>query len=330
MDHTKLKVSVLLFFSVISLGTTGYMLLENMHLFEALYMTIITISTVGFSEVKPLSPAGRTVTIFIIITGISMGTYTLGQIFKVFIEGELRIIMGRRKLEKNISRLKDHWIICGYGRIGTIISRELSTDKMKFVVIERDSGKVEELEQLKYLFLNMDATTEEALLAAGIMDAKGIVTAVRSDAHNVFITLTAKGLRSDIFVLSRASDVKNEGKLLKAGATRVVSPYVIGGRRMAQVLRQPTVVDFIDTAMMNGELALSMEEAMVNATSSLIDKTLMESNIRQDFGVIIIAIKKPTGDMIFNPMPTEKLEAGDVVVVIGKKVELERLADVLN
>ena len=326
MDYSKLRLSLTLFLFIISFGTLGYWLFEKMGFFDALYMTVITVSTVGFSEIKPLSQEGRVITMLIIITGITVGTYTLGQVFRLLVEGELRIFLGRRKLEKTILTLKDHWIICGFGRIGKIISRELAADKVKFVVIEQNPAKIEALEGEQFLYLNMDATTEEALIKAGIEYAKGIVTAVRSDANNVFITLTAKGLRPDIFVLSRSSDDKNEGKLLKAGASRVVSPYLIGGRRMAQVLKRPTVVDFIDTAMMNGELGLSMEEAVIGAGSSLTNKTLLESNIRRDYGVIIVAIKKPTGQMVFNPAPDEKLEAGDVVVVLGKKKEdLDRL-----
>jgi voltage-gated potassium channel len=176
----------------------------------------------------------------------------------------------------------------------------------------------------------MDATTEAALLKAGIMKAKGIVTAVHSDANNVFITLTAKGLRPDIFILARSSDEENQEKLLRAGATRVVCPYLMGGRRMFQVLKRPTVMDFIDTATMDTQLGLRMEEAVVSTKSSLLGKTLIESHIRQDFGVIIVAIKKPTGEMIFNPLPTEKLEGGDVIVVIGKKEDLKRMDAVLS
>ena len=175
----------------------------------------------------------------------------------------------------------------------------------------------------------MDATSEEALLKAGIMEARGLVTAVNSDANNVFITLTAKGLRPDIFVLARASEEKNEKKLIKAGATRVISPYLIGARRMAQVLRRPTVVDFIDIAMMGNHLGLIMEEARLSTNSSLVGKSLIDSYLRRDYGVIIVAIKKTSGEMIFNPMPSETLEAGDVIVAIGKKEDLKRMNTVM-
>ena len=330
MDYTRLRISLTLLLAVIGFGSAGYCVLEDMSPFDAFYMTLITISTVGFSEIKPLSQGGRLITVFIIISGISLLTYTLGQVARVFVEGELRRILGRRKLEKQIDRLKDHYIICGYGRIGTIISKELAVESIPFVVVEQDPSKIELLDKDGFIYLNMDATTEEALIKAGIRNAKGIVTAVRSDANNVFITLTAKGLRPDIFVLSRASDPSNEDKLIRAGANRVVCPYLMGGRRMAQVLRRPTVVDFIDTATMDGELGLRMEEAVVGNASDLIGKNLVESRIRQDFGVIIIAIKRISGDMVFNPLSTERLEAGDVIVVIGKKDDLARMSVVLG
>lgn len=330
MDHSRLRISIILLFAVICAGTIGYSVFEDMSVFDAFYMTIITISSVGFSEVKPLSQVGRIITIIIIVSGISVLTYTLGQVARIFVEGELRKILGRRKLEKQISKLNDHYIICGFGRIGSIISRELSAENISFVVIEQDTEKIKQLEEDNFLYLNMDATAEEALLQAGLKKAKGIVTAVKSDADNVFITLTAKGLRSDIFVLARASDVQNESKILRAGASRVVCPYLFGGRRMAQILKKPTVVDFIDSAMMDSQLGLSMEEAVVGPASDLIGKTLIDSQIRQRFGVVIVAIKKPTSEMVFNPTPMEKLEYQDTIVVIGKKEDLKRMNEVLG
>lgn len=328
MKNSKLTLALFFFLLILSFGTIGYHVVEGMDFFESFYMTVITVSTVGFSEIKQFSEPGRIITIIVIVTGIGAGTYALGQLTKALLEGELRAILGRRKLEKNISKLKNHWIICGFGRIGKIICDELAADGIKFVVIEQDPEKTEGLDD-RYLYVNQDATSEEALREAGIMTAKGIVTAVFSDADNVFITLTAKGLRPDIYILSRASEVKNEGKLLKAGANRVMSPYVIGGSRMAQLLKRPTVSDFIDSATMKSELGLSLEEAVIGQGSKLADKTLLESNIRHDFGVIIVAIKKPTGQMIFNPVPSEKLEAADVIVVIGKKEDMKRLDEVL-
>lgn len=173
--------------------------------------------------------------------------------------------------------------------------------------------------------LNMDATSDDALEAAGLEKAKGLVTAVSSDADNVFIALSAKGLRPDIFILARASDVKNERKLLRAGASRVVCPYQMGGRRMAEILNKPTVVDFLDQTMMHSELGLQMEEALISESSPIKGKTVVSSNLRQNYGVIIVAIKRKAGEMVFNPGPGEEFNAGDVIVVLGKKNELRRM-----
>jgi voltage-gated potassium channel len=325
----KLWISFFMLVGIVLFGTFGYYLLENMTLFESLYMTIITISTVGFSEIRPLSPASRAVTMVVIVLGISVGTYTIGIIVRVFVEGELLRFFGRRKVQKIISDLENHYIICGFGRIGRIICEELHADDMNFIVIDQNPDAVPQLEALRYLYLIMDATSENALLKAGIMTAKGLVTAVSSDADNVFITLTAKGLKPDIFILARASEGKNEDKLLRSGATRVVTPYHIGGRRMAQVLKRPTVVDFIDVATMGNKLGLMMEEVSIKPNSRLVGKNLIESYLRQDFGIIIVAIKKLSGEMIFNPVPSEKIEAGDVLVVIGKKEDLNRMNDII-
>ena len=329
MDGRKLRYSLMMLTALVAFGTIGYYFFEDMPIFDAFYMTIITISTVGFSEIVPLTKVGRSITVVVIILGISVGTYTVGIIVQWLVGGELQKIFGRRKLQKQIADLRNHFIICGFGRIGHIICKELFEDSIKFVVIEKDAAAIEDLISLKYLCLEMDATNEDALLAGGIMNARGLVTAVNSDANNVFITLTAKGLRPDIFVLARASEERNEEKLIKAGATRVVSPYLIGARRMAHVLKRPTVVDFLDIATMGNHLGLIMEEAEVGQKSGFIGKNLIESRLRQEFGVIIVAIKKGSGQMVFNPAPTEKLEAGDVIVVIGQKGDLKRMREIL-
>ncbi|BCL62629.1 potassium transporter TrkA [Desulfomarina profundi] len=330
LDYSKLKISLFFLLATIAFGTVGYVMVEDMPFFEAFYMTLITISTVGFSEVRPLSPMGRGITIIIIVCGISLLTYTLGQVARIFVEGELRKILGRRKLEKQIAALKDHYIVCGYGRIGSIIVQELKLAGIPLVVIEQNPEQIEVLEAEDILYLNLDATSDEALVEAGLDKARGLVTAVSSDADNVFIALSAKGMRSDIFILARASDVSNENKLLRAGASRVVCPYQIGGERMAGILQKPTVIDFLDQTLMNNELGLKMEEAVVARDSSIAGKTVLNSKLRQDFGVIIVAIKKLSGEMIFNPGPDEQFDSGDVIVVIGKREEVRRMAKAIG
>jgi len=329
MDFKKLRTPFAVLIIIMASGTLGYYFIEQIPLFDSFYMTVITISTVGFFEIKPLSSEGRILTIFIIAASISIGTYSVSVIMRVMVEGEMQRRFGKRKMEKKISKLKNHFIVCGFGRIGKIICEELHADQISFVVIEQEPSAAESLEEKGFLSLQMDATDGEALIKAGIMNARGLVTAVSSDANNVFIILTAKELRPDIFILSRASDAKNEGQLIRAGASRVVSPYLIGGRRMAQVLKRPTVVDFIDLATIDSHIGLVLEEAKVGPGSHLIGKNLIESKLRKDFGVIIVAIKKLSGEMTFNPMPSERLGDGDVIVVIGKKDDLKRMAQVL-
>jgi voltage-gated potassium channel len=325
----RLGRAVLILAGILMFGTLGYFLIEGMTIFDSFYMTIITISTVGFAEISPPTPLGRALTVVIIIAGISFGTYTIGTIVRIFVEGELINYFGRRKVQKQIADMRDHFIICGYGRIGRIICDELAADDFDFVVIEQDPEAVKDVTEKNYLCIEEDATSEEALQQAGIMQARGLVTAVNSDANNVFITLTAKGLRPDIFVLARASDEGNEDKLVRAGATRVVSPYLIGGKRMGQILKRPTVADFIDITTMGNQLGLVMEEAKVREGSGLNGKNLIDSSLRRDFGVIIVAIKRPSGEMIYNPQPTETLGSGDVIVVIGKHEDLIRMKAVL-
>ncbi|MBP7739048.1 MAG: potassium channel protein [Spirochaetes bacterium] len=317
--------SFTLLFIIIAVGVSGYYVIEGMTLFEAFYMTMITISTVGFQEVQPLSTAGRALTIVIISGGITTAAYTIGTLVRTFVEGEMKKTLGRRKVEKKISHLNNHYIICGYGRIGSLICKELSEHGQNFVVIENDPSAIERMEADRVLYLPLDATVDGSLIEAGIMNARGIVTAVGSDADNVFIALTAKGLRPDIFILARASDEVNEIKLKRAGASRVVSPYLIGGKRMAHVLLRPTVVDFMDIAAAERDLGLQMEEFHVMAGSHLVGKNLVESNLRKEYGVIIVLIKKHGGELIFNPQPAEVLEADDTLVVLGTIDDMKRM-----
>jgi len=326
---TNLGIAFLLLTGTILFGIFGYHYIEDLSFFDSFYMTIITISTVGFEEIKPLSKYGRLITILIISFGIVTAAYTIGTLLRLLIEGELKKTYGRKKVEKKILSLKDHFIICGYGRIGSLVSQQLQMHNKQFVVIENSPECIEKLEEDRILYIPLDATTEESLLKAGIMKAKGLVTALMSDADNVFITLTAKGIRPDIFVLARGSDEKSELKLKRAGATRVVCPYLLGGKRMAQILVRPTVVDFLDMAFMEDSLDLQMEEFRITPGSSLVGKDLVQSNLRKLFGVIIVLIKKHNGEMIFNPQFSEYLDANDIIVILGKRENMNRMREVI-
>lgn len=321
----KVRTSIILFALILFMGVTGYSILDDMTVFEALYMTVITIATVGFGEVKPLSTPGRVLTIFIIAFGVFTSGYTIGTLLRMLIEGEVQKTYERRRLEKKIAALRDHYIVCGFGRIGGWICQELHTQKKNFVVIDNDPEVIKNLEKSGYLYLPMDASSDEALTNAGIKYARALVTAVSSDADNVYITLTARGVRPDIFIVARSSSETSETKLRRAGATKVVSPYYIGGKRMAQVLLRPTVVDFIDIATMEGDLGLLMEEVPISTESCLAGLTLVDSHLRRDFGVIIVMIRKHHGQLIFNPQPSEVLEKGDVLVMLGRREDMEKI-----
>lgn len=314
---------------VLSMGTAGYMILEEWNFLDSLYMTVITISTVGFSEVNPVSNQGRILTMTILISGLGVLGYVVGTLTRTLVEGQLLEVMGRKKLERQIQKLKNHYIICGYGRVGRIICEEIKKSKpTPLVVIDKDSTLTPKIEEDGYLYFLGDATREECLMKAGILSAKGVATALDSEADNVYITLTARGLNPDLFILARAGRRGSEKKLERAGANRVVSPHQIGGFRMAQALLRPHVTEFIDFAFTDLDTNLGMEEIPVRPNSKLSDISLVDSGIRQQFDLIIVAIKKATGEMLFNPASHTRIQIGDTLIALGQRsslIKLERL-----
>ncbi len=332
MDSVRhLKFSMFTLFAVIGFGTLGYYLLENWSLFDSLYMTVITLATVGFKEVHELSDEGRAFTLLLIIFGAGIIAYAIGSLIRFTVEGELRTILGRKKLEKRISKLRGHYIICGYGRIGNHICNELKTrPSIAFVVVEKDKENCEKLASEDVLFVQGDATDDETLLSAGIRQAKGLITVVTSDTENVYITLTARGLNPDLFILARAGDPGSEKKLRRAGATKVISPYTIGATRMAHAILRPSVVDFIEIATAGHNLELQLEEILVAPNSRLVNTNLIESGIRRDWNIIIIGIKKSDGNMLFNPAPKVAIEAGDTLITLGEQPAIQHLEKIAS
>ncbi|MBW2451372.1 MAG: NAD-binding protein, partial [Deltaproteobacteria bacterium] len=249
MDPIKhLRFSLITLISVIAMGTFGYALIEDWDLFDSLYMTVITLATVGFKEVHELSPEGMLFTIILIISGTGIIAYALSSLIQIMVEGQIYNILGRRKLETRLNQLHDHYIVCGYGRIGHMICKELQARPVPFVIVEKDPLLTDRLNRDGYLYVVGDATDDDTLLTAGIHRAKGLITAVTSDTDNVYITLTARGLNPSLFILARAGEEGSEKKLLRAGASKVISPYTIGANRMAQAILRPSVVDFIEIA----------------------------------------------------------------------------------
>jgi voltage-gated potassium channel len=321
----QLKFGFVFLLLVLTAGTLGYMIIEGWEPLSALYMTVITITTVGYGEVAPLSPGGITFTIILILTSVGMVAFIVVGLTRVMVEGEVRKILGRRKLEKRIGHLSSHYIVCGYGRIGSYICKELAEKPLPFVVVEKHPDITQRLEEAGYFYVNGDATNDETLRKAGIESAKCLVAAVASDADNLYITLTARELNTDLYILSRATDENAQKRLLTAGATKVVSPYLIGAHRMAMALVRPTVVDFMEIAMHRKSLELQLEEIRVNQVDQLPSATLRDSGIRSDLDLIIVGVKKESGEMIYNPSSETQLEAGDTLIILGERRNLDKL-----
>jgi voltage-gated potassium channel len=292
-------------------------------------MVIITLSTVGYGEVHGLSDEGRLFTIFLVVAGVGFVTFAAGTLTRMVVEGELQFLMGRRRTMSKIRRLKDHYIICGYGRIGSLVAREFVSRPIPFVMVEGDETVVTRIPE-NYPVVVGDATEEETLLNAGIERAKGLVTVLHSDADNLFVTLSARDLNPKLFIIARYEEERSESKLLRAGADKVVSPYIIGGTRMAMAVLRPAVIDFIELATQSESLGLQMEEVVLLEGSKLVGVALVDSHIRSELDIIVVAIKKRSGHMEFNPSATTVLEEGDRLIAIGEREQLRRLEEVAN
>ncbi|GFO58546.1 potassium transporter TrkA [Geomonas silvestris] len=328
MDPVRhLKISICVLFLLLSFGTFGYIAIEGWDTLDALYMTVITLGTVGFREVQPLSAPGKVFTMLLIFFGVSVIGYIVGSLAQIMFEGQFHRIIGRKKVEKAIAALQDHYIICGFGRIGALICKEFAAKPLPFVVVEKDAETIERMEAdgHGYLFLRGDATVDDTLLKAGIKTAKGLISVVTSDTENVYITLTARGLNPDLYILARSGEEGSEIKLKRAGANKVVSPYLIGGSRMAQAILRPTVVDFIEIATGHEHMELQMEEIVIPEHSGFIGESLASSGFRKETGVIIVGIKKESGKMGFNPESHTRIESGDTLIVLGEPTAITKL-----
>lgn len=320
---------VLLFFVLLS-GTFWFSVIEDgFTVLEALYMTVITVSTVGFKEVHNLDASGQVFVVLLIIGGLTVMTYTLGAVGRVIIEGSIQRYLGRQRMMREVDKLRDHYLVCGHGRMGDILCEELRREGAAFVVIEADPDKAEMLMERGYRVVLGDATEDAVLKQAGVTRAKGLVAVVSNNVNNLYITLSAREMcreaNPDLYILARATDPSASEKITRAGADRVISPYAIGGMRIVQALLRPTVYDFVDVATQRSGLDLMFEQLMVSGKSGLDGTALKDSGIRSGYDVIVIAIKKPSGRMVFNPGPEVILQKGDELIVLGDRDQLKRL-----
>jgi voltage-gated potassium channel len=331
MSRTRqILISLLLFFTLISLGCIGYMILEDWPFLDSLYMTIITIATVGYSEVHTVSTQGRIFTLLLILLGGGFFLYLMSDIIKFLVEGRIRSVLGRYKLDSQIKKLKGHFIVCGYGRIGTLLTRYLVQKYIDVVVIEKDDTCIKRMNDDGVLYLVGEAGNEDMLIRAGIETAKGIIAVTATDAENVFLILIAKQLNPRVFVVARASKDSSKKTLHAAGADKVISPYDIGARRMAHAILRPTVIKFLETAFSDDETDIQIEEILVKPESILAGVHLIDSGIRKNLNLIILAIKTKQDNMIFNPKADTKIEPGDTMVAVGSAKSLVQLELMLH
>ena len=319
-------VSIILIFA----GMTGYRLIEGWSFLDALYMTVITITTVGYGEIHQLSKAGRIFTVVLIISSFGVMGYIVASIGQTIIAGQIRQVLGRRKLEKKVKRLKNHYILCGYGRIGSFIARQFALEDVPFVVIEKDTDRIKLAEEDGFPYVGGDASDDDVLINAGVEKAKCLVAATGSDADNLYITLSTRSLNPTIYILSRSGDEGVERKMISAGANRVVSPYLMGAARMVNAVLRPAIVEFVDLVVDRKHLELQLEEVTVKNNARFEGKPLRESGIRRELGLIVIAIKKASGDMLFNPSSETLIEKGDVLIVLGEKKHLGMLEQLVE
>ncbi len=323
----RLVLAAALLVGVIAAGTVGYRIVCGFSWFDSLYMTVISITTVGYGEVHPLNNQGKLLTIFVVLAGAGAGAYVAGSLIAFFVEGEMADILRGRQMERQIAALKDHFILCGYGISGSQTAMEFSLARRPFVVLEIDPEGYERAKADGRLVVHGDAEEDTVLERAGVRRARGLASVLDTDAKNVFTVLTARTLNPDMTIVARAVSKASEAKLLKAGADKVIAPRALAGRRMARMLLRPTVMDFLDVVMAGEDLSFEMMDAEIAAGSELVGVTLRDSPIREKTRAIIVGIKALDGSIAVNPDPNTHLAAGDRLIALGSVGQIDRLLE---
>ena len=320
-SRARMRLILLAVLGVITLGTVVFHLLEGWSILDSLYVTAQTLTTVGFGDLAPATKAGRLFAIVFMLAGVGVVLYALTTTVQSIVHSELFSTYGR---SRKMSNMRDHFIICGAGRVGSHLVRNLTSTNETFLVIETDSAKVEALSDLGIPVLARDATLEESLREAGVEYARGLAACLPDDADNVYVVLTARDLNPDIHIVARAAEEQAESKLIRAGANRVVAPTIIGGHRMAMALTKPAVGDFIDSVTAN-DLELGFEQLEVEHVSSLVGRKLSETVIRSELNIVIVSIRRSDGKVLFNPSGEARIQGGDMLIAIGHPESLAKL-----
>ena len=331
--NSKRKITLILVFLLVILltGMIGYMLLLHVSAVDALYMTVITISTVGYGEVGVMSDAAKLFSIFIIFAGLATVGYGLSSLVSYFFEGELRAAWRIKRMESKIQEMKNHYIVCGAGEVGRTVIKSLQENRSDVVVVEENEKQYEELLLADIPSILGDATHEDVLQKAGIQHAKGIVCALPTDSENVFTALTARQMNADIYIVSKAVEATSHNKLMKAGANHTISPNEIGGQRIAALLLRPSVISFLDVITRAGDVTLDLAEIEMTPQSSLAGKKLSEAKIPERTGLIVLALKRRIGEEFkFNPGSSEVIKVGDTMIVLGTTEQVGMLETLVN
>jgi voltage-gated potassium channel len=308
---------------VLVVGTIGYVVL-GFGLLDAVYQTVTTVTTVGFREVEPLSGTGKVFTIVLILVGVGTALYTFSVLLEMLVEGQVRTLLGRRRMERDIDRMRGHVIVCGWGRVGREIARHVTGRGQEVVIVDRDPDRLATVDGPAVLG---DATDDGTLRAAGIAHARVLVAALNTDADNLYVTLSGRSLRPDLFIISRARVESSEAKLLQAGADRVVNPQRIGGARMAAFAIQPHVAEFVDVVMHDGSLEFRLEEVGVGEGSPLAGRSLRDAHIRDRTGALVLAMRGADGEFVTNPAPETLIAPGHILIAVGTAGQLAALVD---
>jgi len=323
-NRARLRMSVFAVVCAIGLGTVVFHRIEGWSILDSLYVTAQTVTTVGFGDLTPRTIWGRAFATVFMLVGVGIVLYALTSAVQSIVQSEMVATFGQRRLSRKMSKLRNHFIICGAGRVGSHLIRSLQGSDETFIVIESNTQQVSQLLELGIAVLVRDATLEESLIEAGVENAKGLAACLPNDSDNVYVVLTARDLNPDIHIVARAAEEQAEAKLIRAGANRVVAPTIIGGHRMAMALTKPAVGDFLDSITAN-QLDLGFEQLEVEPVSSFVGRRLSETNIRSQLNIVIVSIRRANGEIVFNPNAEALIQAGDMLIAIGSAESLAQL-----